>query len=390
MKKITFLFMMLFVAGMISAQENEGFSTEAGRNTTFVKNGFWDNWFIGAGAGANIYFGDTDAEADLIDRVTVIPSIQVGTWLKPYAGIRLKVSGGPNLHTFSDDAATMTRTRYIAGQVDFMWNMTDYLLSYNAKRVYKFIPYVGMGFAYGWDYENTPANFKGYDDIPSATLNAGIINRFRLGDKLDLDIEFAGTLLRGDFDQRVTRNAKPYDGMASVSASLVYNIGKNTFSQAVLRDQSEIDRLNSTINSQRAEIDALKARPSTPEVVEVVKEVTVIPPGLEPVNNVVLFAIGKSKVEPHQEVNVYNVAKYLKDNKDVKVRIVGYTDNATGTPAINEKLSKERAQNVANLILNKYGIESNRVHIQWEGQTNPPFSVDEWNRAVILYIEESK
>ena len=215
-----------------------------------------------------------------------------------------------------------------------------------------------------------------------------MIHRFRFSERVALDIEMSGKLMRDNSDLRT--DSKGYDVLGTVSASLVFNIGgKSTFSEAVLRDQSEIDELNNKINSQRMEIERLAQRPAVVErpeptvvVKEVVKEVS-----QEPVNNVVLFSISKTKVEAHQEVNVYNVAKYLRENPDSKVRIVGYTDKATGTAAINERLSRERAQNVADLITGKYGINSNRVNIQWEGQTNPPFNVDEWNRAVILYIE---
>lgn len=140
---------------------------------------------------------------------------------------------------------------------------------------------------------------------------------------------------------------------------------------------------------QREDITRLTQRPverTEPTVVvkEVIREVQV---SEEPVNNVVLFGINKVKVESHQEVNVYNVAKYLRENTDKKVRIIGYTDKETGTVAINEKLSRERAQNVADIMTGKYGINQGRVIVEWEGQTNPPFDVMEWNRAVILYIE---
>ena len=140
---------------------------------------------------------------------------------------------------------------------------------------------------------------------------------------------------------------------------------------------------------QRADMARLAQRPveqAEPTVVvkEVIREVQV---SEEPVNNVVLFGINKVKVESHQEVNVYNVAKYLKENPDKKVRVIGYTDKETGTAVINEKLSRQRAQNVADVITGKYGINQDRVIVEWEGQTNPPFDVMEWNRAVILYIE---
>ncbi|WP_029906898.1 OmpA family protein [Prevotella sp. 10(H)] len=389
MKKISLLLLVIFIAGVSFAQQNEGISTDAARKTTFVKNGFWDNWFIGAGAGANIYFGDHDADAKFFRRLTVTPNFQFGTWMSPYAGLRMKLSGGTNIHTFNNDAMMMSRTRYVSAEMNFMWNMTDYLMHYNADRVYSFIPYVGFGWAYGWDYENVPAIVTRHGHVNSATFDAGIINRFRFSDRVALDIEMSGKLMRDVFDQRAG-GKRGYDVLGTVSASLVFNIGsKSKFTEAVLRDQNEIDELNNRINAQRAQIETLSQRPvqvAEPTVVvkEVIKEVQV---SEEPVNNVVLFSINKTKVEPHQEVNVYNVAKYLRENPDKKVRIVGYTDKATGTAAINERLSRERAQNVADLITGKYNIDKSRVMVNWEGQTNPPFDVTEWNRAVILYLE---
>ena len=60
------------------AQTKEGQSLEPARKATFINNGFWDHWFIGAGAGANIYFGDRNSDADFFHRFTVAPEIQFG------------------------------------------------------------------------------------------------------------------------------------------------------------------------------------------------------------------------------------------------------------------------------------------------------------------------
>lgn len=388
MKKIAFLFVAMFMAATISAQDNEGKSTEPGRSTTFVKNGFWDNWFIGAGASGNVYFGDHDAQASFFDRVTVAPTIQFGKWINPYLGFRIKASGLTNQHTFNNDAKSMDRHKFVNTEANIMWNVTDYLMDYNSKRVYSFIPYVGAGWAYGYDYKNYPDEKYTPDHVHSATVDVGIINRFRFTDRLALDIELSGKLLKDHFDARID-SKHTYDALGSVSASLVYNLGKPTFSQAVLRDQREIDDLNNKINSQRAEIASLSQRPAVaPQPEVVVKEVVkVVDKSQEPVNNVVLFPINGTKIQSHQEVNVYNVAKYLRENTGAKVRVIGYTDKATGTAAINEKLSRERAQNVADIITGKYGIAKDRVIVEWEGMTNPPFDVVEWNRAVIMYIE---
>lgn len=390
MKKSILLFVFILSAATIAfAQEKDGTSVGAGRNTTFIDNGFWDNWFIGAGAGSNIYFGDKDVDASFWRRMTVTPNFQFGKWFSPYSGARVKLSGGTNIHTFNNEASLMTRNRYVSAELNYMFNMTDYLMKYNANRVYSFIPYIGAGWAYGWDYKDLPEYASNSHHVNSVTFDAGIINRFRFSQRVSLDIELSGKLLKDNFDQR-TGGKRGYDLLGTASASLVFNIGKKAvFTEAVLRDQNEIDNMNNTINIQRADIARLAQRPvekAEPTVVikEVVREVKI---NEEPVNNVVLFAINKVKVESNQEVNVYNVAKYLKENPGKKVRVIGYTDKETGTAVINEKLSRQRAQNVADIMTGRYGIDQSRVIVEWEGQANPPFDVKEWNRAVILYIE---
>ena len=62
-------------------------------------------------------------------------------------------------------------------------------------------------------------------------------------------------------------------------------------------------------------------------------------------------------------------------------------DKKTGTATINEKLSAERAQNVARILIDEYNISRDRVIVEWVGDREPPFDKPEWNRAVILYVE---
>ena len=81
MKKVSLLLVLVFAAITMSAQES-GFSTKPGYATTFADNGFWDNWFIGVGAGANFVVGDNNADADFLNRLTVAPTLQVGKWYK--------------------------------------------------------------------------------------------------------------------------------------------------------------------------------------------------------------------------------------------------------------------------------------------------------------------
>ncbi len=55
MKKSFLTLILLMFFGMISAQEQA-------KRGPFLTNGFWDNWFISAGVGGNVYFGENDSD----------------------------------------------------------------------------------------------------------------------------------------------------------------------------------------------------------------------------------------------------------------------------------------------------------------------------------------
>jgi len=382
MKKVSLLLVLVFATLTISAQDS-GFSTQAGRKATFARNGFWDNWFIGFGAGANMVLGDNNNDADFMNRITVAPTIQIGKWYNPYIGGRFKFQGG-SLHNFSQDAIEMTHNKYVGAEFDFMWNVSNYLGKYSESRVYSFIPYIGVGYAHGWDYKlhgNKISNKQ-----RSFTINGGIINKFTFSNRVALDIDLSAMLIKEGFN---LAGGDAYDGIVAASASLVFKIGKrNDFSEALLMDQGLIDDLNNQINRLRQENDRLRS--AEPQVVtkEVVKEVVKEVPGKGNfVSNVVFFRLGSAHIDKNQEVSIYNTAKYLQDNPNAKVRIVGFADKKTGTPSINMRLSEKRAKNVANALINKYNISSSRVNVDWKGDTEQPYAENAWNRVAIFYAD---
>lgn len=387
MKKYLFIMVLCSIIQISFAQSKEGQSLEPARKATFINNGFWDHWFIGAGAGANIYFGDRNSDADFFHRFTVAPEVQFGKWINPYLGTRIKGAGLTNLHTFNDNATIMSRNRFATVQADLMWSMTDYFMKYSSDRVYSLVPYVGFGWAFGWDYTNQPTYAGGHTRMNGMTLNAGIINNFKLSDRVTLSIEFAATAVRSEFNQ--VKSSGNYDILGTASAGLIFNLGKTAaFSEAELRNPQEIDALNSRINELYAQNQELAQRPVDCPEPEVITEKVVEFEDNPLINNVVLFKINQTKVDPYQGVNIYNIAQYLKDNPQFKVRVIGYTDRKTGTSQINEKLSAERAQNVARILISDYNISRDRIKVEWVGDKEPPFDKPEWNRAVILYVEQ--
>lgn len=386
MKRLSLFFVFALAAVGIFAQE----STEPGRKVTFVRNGFWDNWFVGAGVGANYYVKGGASEASFLNKLTVAPTVQVGKWYNPYLGARLKVQGG-SLHAYFDSNNTFLHGKYISGEADLLWNVSNYFGKYNENRFYSFIPYVGIGAGIGFDYK-----VRGKDvgsKQRNFTINGGIINKFRLTDRLGLDIDLSAALLKEqvDLDHVVTGSSyesgeQTYDGLVAASASLVFKLGKFGFKEAVLQDQGLIDDLNSQINRLRAENAELSKRPvSCPECPEVKPQPVVEKSVYVP--NVVFFRINSATIDKNQEISIYNTAEYLKNNPNAKVKVVAYADKKTGTAAYNDKISEKRAKNVAKALTGKYNIDSSRVAVEWKGSSEQPYANNAWNRVAIFIAD---
>ena len=240
---------------------------------------------------------------------------------------------------------------------------------------------------YGWDYKIHGE--KQHHDQKSYTINVGIINNFRFSERVSLAIELAANSVKDDFDKQIG-GKHSYDYLANASASLVFKLGKTDFSEAVLMDQGLVDDLNSQINRLRQENAKLAQRPeycpTCPEPQTIVKEVQVGSGGAFK-SNVVVFRIGSANVDSNQEISIYNTSKYLQDNPNAKVKVIGYADKKTGTASINERLSEKRAKNVANALIKKYNIDSNRVTVEWKGDTEQPFAENAWNRVAIFVAD---
>ncbi|PMP77702.1 MAG: flagellar motor protein MotB, partial [Sulfurihydrogenibium sp.] len=62
------------------------------------------------------------------------------------------------------------------------------------------------------------------------------------------------------------------------------------------------------------------------------------------------------------------VAKYMKTHQNVKIKIVGYTDNI-GSKSYNQKLALKRAQAVKNYLV-KLGVNPSRIVIEGVGKSD--------------------
>ncbi len=78
------------------------------------------------------------------------------------------------------------------------------------------------------------------------------------------------------------------------------------------------------------------------------------------------FHYNKASIKKEYLPYLNVVAKYLNTHPDIKVKIVGYTDNR-GPKAYNDKLALERAKNVKK-YLTKLGVNPSRIIIEGVGK----------------------
>jgi OmpA-OmpF porin, OOP family len=146
-------------------------------------------------------------------------------------------------------------------------------------------------------------------------------------------------------------------------------------------NKEQLDALNASLKEQQdenARLRNLLANQKPKTETKTVKEFATTPVS-------VFFNINKSTIASRKDlVNVKELAQYAKDNNK-KIVVTGYADSKTGTPAINEKLSKARANRVADEIV-KMGVSRDNVIVEYKGGVNDvsPFS---YNRRAVVKLQ---
>lgn len=74
-------------------------------------------------------------------------------------------------------------------------------------------------------------------------------------------------------------------------------------------------------------------------------------------------------------VQLYQIARLLKDNPSVKLDVIGYAD-AVGNENVNNEISRYRAEAVVKALTEKFGVDKSRLTTKFEGEKNLIMSYD--------------
>jgi outer membrane protein OmpA-like peptidoglycan-associated protein len=348
-------------------------------------NSFWSNWFIQVGGEWNAWYSSEEHGIGLSRspfkkfRSNPGVAVAIGKWFTPGLGLRTKLQGVWG-KTVTDDTNAGNGNKYWILNEHILFNVSNMLYGYNPNRVWNFIPFAGGGIGRTCSY-----------NLYSMDLSAGILNEFNVSRHVAVNLEFGWNRLETDIDgiegSPANRGWDSHDNNFYGEVGLTFNLGKATWNKVPDVDaikalsQSQIDALNAQLadaNAENARLKNLLANQKPAEAPAVKEFVTT------PVS--VFFNINKTNIASQKDlVNVEALAKYAKDNNR-NILVKGYADSATGTPAINQKLSEGRANTLANELVKK-GINRDNIKTEAKGGVDD-LSPISFNRRATAEITE--
>lgn len=376
----------LFILGLASILGMSAFSQETG-----VKQyGFWDNWFVQVQGGASYTFSEYYRDATVTKIIAPHAALSLGKFVSPQAGVRLQADGWESKNYWKTKQGYY-HCNYFQVSLDGMLNLTNVFLPYRENRPFNLYGILGVGYVHGFAKDKYDIAENDYF-VPRAGVQAD----FRLSNVTSLNFEVTGNLMPDNFNGHVY-DCK-YDVVTNAMVGLTFHLPEQGFKVVTASDPNELKRLNDKLNerqsqiqTQQGEIDQYKktiadlqnqlAKKPQKEIVNTSSQETVL-------NAVVVFRLGSAALEQNQEINIYNAAKYLKENPNVKVTVTGYADKSTGNATINQQLSEKRANAVADILTSKYGINATRITTEASGDKVQPFETNEWNRVVIFTADK--
>ena len=146
-----------------------------------------------------------------------------------------------------------------------------------------------------------------------------------------------------------------------------------------VKDNAELERLNDEVNRLRAQLAMVPDRPDNSKVVTKYEKEYVTYP------HYVKFNISDANVADEDVVNLQYVAQMIKSVPQKKFAVTGYADKQTGNDDINGKLSEQRAQNVYNILTQKYGVPASQLALGAKGGVDTMFLGNpDLSRSVII------
>lgn len=351
-------------------------------------NKFADNWSVGINAGGTTPL----VHHSFFKNMRPVVGIHIDKYLTPTFGLSLEAMGSFN--------TTQSKTAFDGSNVSLLGlvNLNNLLAGYNGvPRSFEIEAVAGIGWLHY--YVNSGMG----EDQNGMSTKLGLNFNFNLGESKAWTLALKPALVY-DMNSMGTEPVYFHSNrtMWEISAGLIYHFGcsngEHHFTKVRPYDQAEIDDLNARINRLRSEnrnnVQVLQEANRKVAELEVALEAcrtqkpTIVKDTIDNskklLESVITFRQGRVTIDNSQLPNVERIATYLKNHKEAGVVIKGYA-SPEGSAEVNERIARQRAEAVQNVLVNKYRISRNRIVAEGQG-VGYMFEEPDWNRVSICTI----
>ena len=310
---------------------------------------FKRHWFLQVQAGAAYTLG----EVDFGELVSPAAALYAGHRFSPVWGMRFGLSGWQSKGAWVSPESVY-QYKYLQGNVDVTLDLANLFGKFNYRRTVN--PYLFAGVGVNGAFDNGEANaldnqgyalqnvWSGSKVFVAGRLGLGV--DFRFSDCVSFGVELNTNMLSDKYNSKKAGNL---DWQFNALGGFTFRFGKN-----------HKKARTAAVVPAPAPTPAPEPAPAPVEEKPAVKETPAPAPAAvakrpAELRENIFFRIGSSQIRTTEEAKVGALVEYLKANPEANVEILGYADAATGSHAVNLKISKLRAESVA-AALKKAGM----------------------------------
>lgn len=329
----------------------------------------YPHMFVGVQGGYQTTFTDFNN----LKLATRTMNLAFGGYFTPVVGARLHLSGWRNKGGFRDIDATYNY-KYATASADLLLNVTN-LFCKNPDHLFNIVLIGGIGANCAWDNDDVISLRDKYGVAAdgaweghrfSHNARVGLQLGFNLSKHWDVNLEVTANNLSDRYNSK--RNATD-DWQGTGMLGVTYKFGhkkkeRQSEEPIVIVPGEPTEQWATRTDTIWYEEDVTTTVNS-----EVKKEGN--------------FFFELRRYEKLTPAVLDELLQFIKQHPDCQITVTGYADKGTGTPTINMRYARLRAERVAR-ALKEAGIEESRMTVEAKGDTEQPFAENDKNRVTVV------
>lgn len=372
---------------------------------------FHPGWNVGVHGGFNFYLAEGNnflnpyqgSYFDVKDNIGLLGRLSLGYNFTKVVGVRGFV--GLAGHSWPDilfDPPLVQKFNSQNATLDLIVNLSNWWFGYDQNRLIDFSMFAGGGVA-----QRNKAAFT--SNIISGIARVGFQGDIRLAQRVDLNLIAESNFISDNYNDYIIEF--PLDNYLAFTVGLTYHFKEKVKAtiqeeeQTALITKQDIEDKATTkapitdtapLAVTEAQPEQLAKQESNP-VQTTQGEQAVQEPSAEKVTAQmpqtdlwvnIFYKINKKDIETsRQKEAITKVVEYLAMYPEAKIIVSGYADRGTGTAVVNNLVSKNRAENVTELLKTAYTIPADRIQTKWYGSRKQLFKQNDMNRLTTVNTE---